>query len=73
MNKQGAAIVSIVSEGDKRIAELSNHTIEVPRAAEYISPLYEVVPLQLLAYFMAIGRHIDVDNPRNLVKAVVQE
>jgi len=73
MNKQGAAIVSIVSEGDKRIAELSNHTIEVPRAAEYISPLYEVVPLQLLAYFMAIGRHIDVDNPRNLVKAVVHE
>jgi glucosamine--fructose-6-phosphate aminotransferase (isomerizing) len=47
--------------------------IEVPSAAEYISPLYEVVPLQLLAYFMAIGRGIDVDHPRNLVKAVVEE
>jgi glucosamine--fructose-6-phosphate aminotransferase (isomerizing) len=73
MNKQGADIISIVNEGDTRVAELSRAAIEVPRAAEYISPLYEVVPLQLLAYFMAISRHIDVDNPRNLVKAVVQE
>lgn len=73
MNKQGADIISVVNEGDKRVAELSRVAIEVPAAAEYISPLYEVVPLQLLAYFMAISRHIDVDNPRNLVKAVMQE
>jgi glucosamine--fructose-6-phosphate aminotransferase (isomerizing) len=73
MNKQGAEIISIVSEGDTEISKLSRHTIHVPRCAEYISPLYEVVPLQLLAYFMAVGRNIDVDNPRNLVKAVVQE
>ncbi len=73
MNKQGAEIISIVSEGDTEIAQLSRHTIHIPQCAEYISPLYEVVPLQLLAYFMAIGRKIDVDNPRNLVKAVVQE
>lgn len=73
MQQQGAEVVAIVNEGDTRIAELSQHTIHVPQAAEYISPLYEVVPLQLLAYFMAIGRGIDVDNPRNLVKAVVRE
>lgn len=73
MHKQGAEIISVVTEGDTSIAELSNHVVQVPRAAEYISPLYEVVPLQLLAYFMAIARDIDVDNPRNLVKAVVQE
>jgi len=73
MHKQGAQILSIVTEGDIRIAELSDHVIHVPATAEYISPLFEVVPLQLLAYFMAIGRDIDVDNPRNLVKAVVQE
>jgi len=73
MHKQGAQIISIVTEGDTRIAELSDHTIEVPHAAEYVAPLYEVVPLQLLAYFMATARGIDVDNPRNLVKAVVQE
>lgn len=73
MQKQGAEVLSIVNEGDTRIAELSSHTIAIPQCAEYIAPLYEVVPLQLLAYFMAIGRGIDVDNPRNLVKAVVQE
>jgi glucosamine--fructose-6-phosphate aminotransferase (isomerizing) len=73
LQKQRPEIISIVSEGDTEIAEFSSHTIQVPQAAEYISPLYEVVPLQLLAYFMAIERHIDVDNPRNLVKAVVQE
>ena len=73
MQKQGAIVVSIVNQGDTRIAELSSHTIAVPQCPEYIAPLYEVVPLQLLAYFMAIGRNIDVDNPRNLVKAVVQE
>ena len=55
------------------IAQLTQHTIHIPQTAEYIAPLYEVVPLQLLAYFMAIGRNIDVDNPRNLVKAVVRE
>jgi glucosamine--fructose-6-phosphate aminotransferase (isomerizing) len=73
MQKQGAEVLSIVNEGDSRITELSSHTITIPQCAEYIAPLYEVVPLQLLAYFMAIGRNIDVDNPRNLVKAVVQE
>lgn len=73
MHKQGAQILSVVTEGDTRIAELSDHTIAIPAVAEYISPLFEVVPLQLLAYFMATARNIDVDNPRNLVKAVVQE
>jgi len=73
MQEQGAEVVAIVNEGDTRIAELCQHTIHIPQAVEYISPLYEVVPLQLLAYFMAIGRGIDVDNPRNLVKAVVRE
>jgi glutamine---fructose-6-phosphate transaminase (isomerizing) len=70
---QGAETVAIVNEGDTRIRDLSKHIIQVPQAPENASPLYEVVPLQLLAYFMAVGRNIDVDNPRNLVKAVVQE
>ncbi len=73
MKQQGAEVVAIVSEGDTRIPQLVQHTIHVPHAVEYISPLYEVVPLQLLAYFMAVGRGIEVDSPRNLVKAVVRE
>ena len=47
--------------------------IRIPEASEYLLPILEVVPLQLIAYFSAILRGIDVDNPRNLVKAVVQE
>jgi len=73
LQRQRPEIVSIITEGDTQIAELSRHTITVPAAPEYVAPLYETVPLQLLAYFMATERHIDVDNPRNLAKAVVQE
>ena len=73
LERQQPEIISIVTEGDRKLAELSRCTIVVPKATEYISPLYEVISLQLLAYFMAIGRGIDVDNPRNLVKAVVEE
>lgn len=73
MYKQDAAIVSVVTEGDSEVVALSRHTITVPAAPEFSSPLCEVVPLQLLAYFMAVGRGIDVDHPRNLVKAVVRE
>jgi glucosamine--fructose-6-phosphate aminotransferase (isomerizing) len=73
LKKQGATVVSIVTEGDDQIAEFSTHTVEVPRSSEYVAPLYEAVPLQMLAYFIAINRGIDVDNPRNLSKAVLVE
>ena len=73
LQRQGPEIICIVTEGDVEIAQLSRHTIVVPDCPEYVSPLYEVVPLQLLAYFLATFRNIDVDNPRNLVKAVTEE
>ncbi|MCL2660056.1 MAG: SIS domain-containing protein [Acidobacteriaceae bacterium] len=73
LQPQQPEIISIVTEGDTELGELSRYTIAVPRTPEYIAPLYEVISLQLLAYFMAIGRGIDVDHPRNLVKAVVEE
>jgi glutamine---fructose-6-phosphate transaminase (isomerizing) len=73
MQAQGAQILAIISEGDTEIPKLTPSTIRVPEASEYLLPILEVVPLQLVAYFSAILRGIDVDNPRNLVKAVVQE
>ena len=73
MHAQGAEIFAIVSEGDTEIPHLTSNVIFIPPASEYLLPVLEVVPLQLLAYFSAILRGIDVDNPRNLVKAVVQE
>ena len=54
-------------------AALADTIVEVPAAPEHLLPILEVVPLQLFAYFMAIGRGIDVDKPRNLVKSVVVE
>jgi len=73
MHAQGADIFAIVSAGDTAISQLTSNTIPIPETSEYLLPILEVVPLQLVAYFSAILRGIDVDNPRNLVKAVVEE
>jgi glutamine---fructose-6-phosphate transaminase (isomerizing) len=73
MRAQGATIVAIATEGDEVVPAICQHTIFVPSAHEHIAPLYEVIPLQLLAYASAVRRGIDVDRPRNLVKAVVSE
>ena len=73
MRAQGAEIFALISEDDAEISHLTPHFIRIPEASEYLLPVLEVVPLQLIAYFSAILRGIDVDNPRNLVKAVVQE
>lgn len=73
MKAQGATIISITTEGDYEAAELSQHSVAVPAASEFLLPLLEVVPLQLFAYFTAILHGVNVDAPRNLVKAVVTE
>lgn len=73
MEAQGATIFSVINEGDKEAARLSRYSVVVPRADEFLLPLLEVVPLQLFAYFTAILNGVNVDAPRNLVKAVVTE
>jgi glucosamine--fructose-6-phosphate aminotransferase (isomerizing) len=73
LKKQGADTLTIATEADDEVAELSSDCIFVPACSEYLLPVCEVVPLQLLAYSIAVLRGIDVDNPRNLVKAVVRE
>jgi glucosamine--fructose-6-phosphate aminotransferase (isomerizing) len=73
MRTQGADILALVNTGDDEAAALTTHAIFVDPAREALLPLYEVVPLQLLAYCMAIDRGIDVDHPRNLTKAVLAE
>lgn len=73
LKKQGARVIAIATEGDNEVAELSNDHVFLPACSEYVLPICEAVPLQLLAYFIATLRGIDVDNPRNLVKAVVME
>ena len=66
-------VISIVTEGDIWPAQASNHVIELPPAPELLSPLLEIIPLQLLAYHIAVRRGCDVDQPRNLAKSVTVE
>lgn len=68
-----AKIISIVTEGDTAIAELSDHVITIPPVMNFWTPLLSVIPLQLLAYHIAVIRGTDVDQPRNLAKAVTVE
>lgn len=66
-------VISIVTEGDTKIKELSDYTIEIPYVSEPLSPILSVIPLQLLAYHIAVMRNCDVDQPRNLAKSVTVE
>jgi glucosamine--fructose-6-phosphate aminotransferase (isomerizing) len=73
MQTQGAQIIALATEGDQEVARYSNSCLYVPATNDLLSTVLEAVPLQLLAYSMAISQGIDVDRPRNLVKAVVEE
>jgi glutamine---fructose-6-phosphate transaminase (isomerizing) len=66
-------VIAIAIEGDEEIKHLVEHTIQIPQAPELLLPLLEVVPLQLLAYHIAVRRGCDVDQPRNLAKSVTVE
>jgi glutamine---fructose-6-phosphate transaminase (isomerizing) len=71
--QQSARVIAIASEGDEDMRKLADHTIFVPQASELLSPMLEIVPLQLFAYYMAVRKGLDVDRPRNLVKSVTHE
>jgi glucosamine--fructose-6-phosphate aminotransferase (isomerizing) len=66
-------VIAVATEGNQELSELVEHVIYVPRAPELLAPLLEVVPLQLLAYHIAVRRGCDVDQPRNLAKSVTVE
>ncbi|MBL7957382.1 MAG: glutamine--fructose-6-phosphate transaminase (isomerizing) [Flavobacteriales bacterium] len=66
-------IIAIVTEGDRVVRELADHSIEIPETADPLVPLLSVVPLQLLSYHIAVMRGCNVDQPRNLAKSVTVE
>jgi glutamine---fructose-6-phosphate transaminase (isomerizing) len=66
-------VIAVVTEGDHIAREIADHVIEVPTAPELLAPILEIVPLQLLAYHIAVRRGCDVDQPRNLAKSVTVE
>lgn len=66
-------IIGIVTEGDKTVKSLADHSIEVPETLESLTPLLTTIPLQLLSYHIAVMLNKDVDQPRNLAKSVTVE
>jgi glucosamine--fructose-6-phosphate aminotransferase (isomerizing) len=70
---RGGPIIAVCNEGDEEVAELVDDVIFIPEVPEYLQPLVTVVPLQLLAYHIALLRECDVDKPRNLAKSVTVE
>lgn len=66
-------IIAIINKGDDQVKNLADYYIEVPEVSENISPLINTIPLQLLAYHLAILNNCDVDKPRNLAKSVTVE
>jgi glucosamine--fructose-6-phosphate aminotransferase (isomerizing) len=66
-------VVALATEGDEEAAKVADHVIEIPASDDLLSPILEIVPLQLLAYHIAVRRGCDVDQPRNLAKSVTVE
>lgn len=70
---RGGSVIAIVTKGDKAIKEIADHTLEIPNVPECLSPIIVSLPLQLLAYHIAVKKGCNVDMPRNLAKSVTVE
>ena len=70
---RSGVVIALATEGDEEIKESADHVLYVPAAPEELLPILEIVPLQLLAYHIAVRRGCDVDQPRNLAKSVTVE
>jgi glucosamine--fructose-6-phosphate aminotransferase (isomerizing) len=70
---RSGVVIALATEGDEEIKEAADHVLSIPAAPEALSPILEIVPLQLLAYHIAVRRGCDVDQPRNLAKSVTVE
>lgn len=70
---RGGIVIALATEGDTEIATKADHVLYVPEAPELLAPIISVIPLQMLAYAVAVRRGVDVDQPRNLAKSVTVE
>ena len=66
-------VIAVIDDDDRRVCELADDVIHIPPVADFLQPIVSLVPLQLLAYHIAIARGCDVDKPRNLAKSVTVE
>ena len=70
---RGGKVIAIVTQGDTALARLADHRVEIPETPDLLTPVLSVLPLQLLAYYIAVRRGCNVDQPRNLAKSVTVE
>ena len=70
---RGGRIIAIVTEGDQAVDKIADHCIPIPSTLAPLAPLLSVIPLQLLAYHIAVAKGLNVDMPRNLAKSVTVE
>jgi glucosamine--fructose-6-phosphate aminotransferase (isomerizing) len=70
---RGGTVIAVATEGDSIVQSLADHVLWIPDSLWYLSPVLTVIPLQLLAYYIAAKRGLDVDQPRNLAKSVTVE
>jgi len=73
IKSRSGKIIAVVTKGDTQVKALADHVIEIPEATEALTPLLTTIPLQLLAYHIAVLRGCNVDQPRNLAKSVTVE
>lgn len=73
MKSRNGRILAVVTEGDQQVKKIADNVLEIPRTLNALVPLLSVVPLQLLAYYVAVDKGLDVDMPRNLAKSVTVE
>lgn len=70
---RGGTVVAIITQGNDTMKEIADYTLEIPNVPECLTPLVVSIPLQLLAYYIAINKGRNVDQPRNLAKSVTVE
>ncbi len=73
VKSRNGRILAVVTEGDLQVKKIADNVLEIPRTLNALVPLLSVVPLQLLAYYVAVDKGLDVDMPRNLAKSVTVE
>ena len=73
VESRGGKIIALTEQAAEAVTSLAYHTLVVPKASYYLTPIVLTIPLQLIAYYSAVHRGTDVDQPRNLAKSVTVE
>lgn len=73
VKSRNGRILAVVTEGDGQVKKIADSVLEIPQTLNALVPLLSVLPLQILAYYVAVDKGLDVDMPRNLAKSVTVE